>query len=47
VGIGQRKDQYYLEEQFGREIARGLWDMGLEAVETVKQLIAKHQISAM
>jgi gamma-glutamylputrescine oxidase len=44
VGIGQRKDQYYLEEQFGREIARGLWDMGLEAVETVKQLIAKHQI---
>ncbi|MDG1082456.1 MAG: FAD-binding oxidoreductase [Porticoccaceae bacterium] len=44
VGIGQRKDQYYLEEQFGSEIARGLWDMGLEAVETVKQLIAKHQI---
>ena len=44
VGIGQRKDQYYLEKQFGKQIARGLWDMGLEAVETVKQLIDKHQI---
>lgn len=44
VGIGQRKDQYYLEKQFGQDIARGLWDMGLEAVETVKQLIEKHQI---
>lgn len=44
VGIGQRKDQYYLEKQFGQDIARGLWDMGLEAVETVKQLIEKHRI---
>ncbi|MDB9949305.1 FAD-binding oxidoreductase [Porticoccaceae bacterium] len=44
VGIGQRKDQYYLEKQFGSEIARGLWDMGLEAVDTVKQLIHKHDI---
>jgi len=44
VGIGQRKDQYYLEKQFGKEIARGLWDMGLEAVDTVKQLIHKHGI---
>ena len=44
VGIGQRQDQYYLEKQFGSEIARGLWDMGLEAVDTVKQLIHKHGI---
>jgi len=44
VGIGQRKDQYYLEKQFGKEIARGLWNMGLEAVDTVKQLIEKHHI---
>ena len=44
VGIGQRKDQYYLEKQFGKDIARGLWDMGLEAVDTVKQLIEKHHI---
>ncbi|MDA7852404.1 FAD-binding oxidoreductase [Porticoccaceae bacterium] len=44
VGIGQRKDQYYLEKQFGNAIARGLWDMGLEALDTVKQLIGKHRI---
>ena len=44
VGIGQRKDQYYLEKQFDKEIARGLWNMGLEAVDTVKQLIEKHHI---
>jgi len=44
VGIGQRKDQYYLEKQFGNEIARGLWDMGLDALDTVKQLIEKHRI---
>jgi len=44
VGIGQRQDQYYLEKQFGYEVARGLWDMGLEAVDTVEQLIQKHGI---
>ncbi|ETN92349.1 Gamma-glutamylputrescine oxidoreductase [Gammaproteobacteria bacterium MOLA455] len=44
VGIGQRQDQYYLEKQFGSEVARGLWDMGLEAVHTVEQLIQKHAI---
>jgi len=44
VGIGQRQDQYYLEKQFGDEVARGLWDMGLEAVDTVEQLIQKHGI---
>lgn len=44
VGIGQRKDQYYLEKQFGKEVAKGLWDMGLEAVNTVKQLIHSHEI---
>ena len=43
-GVGQRKDQYYLEKQFGDEIAHGLWDMGLEAVATVKQLIERHHI---
>ena len=44
VGVGQRKDQFYLEKQFGQEIARGLWDMGLEAVETVRQLVARYSI---
>jgi gamma-glutamylputrescine oxidase len=44
VGIGQRSDQVELEEQFGHEIATLLWDMGLEAVDTVKSLIATHNI---
>ena len=44
VGNGQRKDQNYLEKQFGEDIARLLWDMGLEAVDTVKQLINSHGI---
>ena len=44
VGIGQRSDQVELEEQFGHEIATLLWDMGLEAVDTVKSLITTHNI---
>ena len=44
VGNGQRKDQNYLEKQFGEDVARLLWDMGLEAVDTVKHLINKHGI---
>ena len=44
VGIGQRRDQYYLEETFGHDIASALWFMGLEAVEAVKDLIEKHRI---
>jgi len=44
VGIGQRQDQQYLEDKFGHEIASTLWYMGLEAVDTVKELIQKHRI---
>lgn len=44
VGIGQRQDQMYLEEKFGRDIASTLWAMGLEAVDTVRGLIEKHKI---
>jgi gamma-glutamylputrescine oxidase len=44
VGTGQRKDQYYLERHFGHEVAAGLWDMGLEAVDTVKGLISRYGI---
>ena len=44
VGIGQRSDQVELEEQFGHETATLLWDMGLEAVDTVKSLISTHNI---
>lgn len=44
VGIGQRRDQQYLEEAFGHEIAGTLWSMSLEAVDTVKNLVEKHRI---
>jgi gamma-glutamylputrescine oxidase len=44
VGIGQRQDQPYLEKKFGHEIASTLWSMGLDAVDTVKDLIEKHRI---
>jgi gamma-glutamylputrescine oxidase len=44
VGTGQRQDQQYLETKFGHEVASALWDMGLEAVDTVKHLIQKHKI---
>jgi gamma-glutamylputrescine oxidase len=44
VGTGQRLDQHTLEAKVGMERARALWDISLEAVDTVKALIAKHNI---
>lgn len=44
VGIGQRNGQQALEKQLGDQHARQLWDLSLEAVELVKQLIATHGI---
>ncbi|MDB2635204.1 FAD-binding oxidoreductase [Porticoccaceae bacterium] len=44
VGIGQRADQEDLEERFGKDAATLLWEMGLEAVGTVKSLIHRHDI---
>ena len=41
---GQRKSQEELERRFGREKARALWKLGLEAVELVLGRIAKHCI---
>ena len=41
---GQRADQDYLEKAIGRESARALWDLGLEAVDTVCALIERFQI---
>ena len=43
VGTGQRQDQQYLETKFGHEVASALWDMGLEAVDTVKHPHPKTQ----
>jgi len=44
VGIGQRADQAELEVEYGHQTANLLWDMGLEAVDTVKNLISTHNI---
>ena len=44
VGIGQRADQAELESQYGHETSSLLWNMGLEAVDTVKNLISTHNI---
>ena len=37
--VGQRHGQETLEEQYGMEEARRLWSLGVEAVDTVRQLI--------
>ncbi|AQA17205.1 oxidoreductase [Halioglobus japonicus] len=44
VGTGQRADQETLEELVGLEHARALWQLGLEAVDTVCELIDTHAI---
>jgi gamma-glutamylputrescine oxidase len=44
VGTGQREDQDQLENLVGLEHARALWKLGLEAVDTVCELIAEHDI---
>jgi gamma-glutamylputrescine oxidase len=44
VGTGQRAEQGELEKMLGLEHARALWDLGLEAVDTVCELIEKHNI---
>ncbi|MDF0597037.1 NAD(P)/FAD-dependent oxidoreductase [Psychromarinibacter halotolerans] len=46
VLVGQRKDQVWLEQTFGKDDARKLWDIGWESVELVKSLIADHGIYA-
>lgn len=44
VGTGQRADQGQLEKWVGLEHARALWQLGLEAVETVCRLIEEYRI---
>jgi gamma-glutamylputrescine oxidase len=41
---GQRADQEFLEKKLGREQARRLWDLGLEAVDTVCALVERFAI---
>jgi gamma-glutamylputrescine oxidase len=42
--VGQRKAQDELEQAWGREEARRLWDLGVEAVDTVRDLIGRYSI---
>jgi gamma-glutamylputrescine oxidase len=44
VGSGQRRDQAWLERQFGEARARALWDMAEEAKALVRALVARHGI---
>ena len=41
VGTGQRQDQDWIERKAGREAARQLWQMGLDAVSLVRALAAE------
>jgi gamma-glutamylputrescine oxidase len=45
VGTGMRQDQDWLEKAAGRERARAFWDLGLEAVALVRELVARHAIA--
>lgn len=42
VGTGQRLHQDELEKMLGRDHARALWDISLESVALVRDLIARH-----
>jgi gamma-glutamylputrescine oxidase len=42
--VGQRQPQEWLEEKLGADVARDLWDLSLEAVTTVRQLIERFDI---
>ncbi len=43
--VGQRQPQEMLEEKFGQEEASRLWDLGVEAVDLVRELIRRFGIS--
>jgi gamma-glutamylputrescine oxidase len=45
LGSGQRQDQASLEKMLGKAAARQLWDLGEEAKDLVKGLIARHGIA--
>jgi gamma-glutamylputrescine oxidase len=45
VGTGQRRPQSELEQRLGAGHARLLWDLGLEAVQLVRELVTRHDIA--
>jgi len=44
LGVGVRKDQFTIEKKLGRNHARELWNMSLEAVSEVKKIISENNI---
>ncbi len=44
LGIGMRKDQFFLEKKLGKLHAKELWNLGLESVEEVVSLINLYKI---
>ena len=44
VGVGQRRGQEDLEKMLGLDTAKQLWDMSVEAVQLVEDLINRHNI---
>jgi gamma-glutamylputrescine oxidase len=44
LGIGMRKDQFFIEKKLGFEHAKELWNIGLEAVSETTKLISKYNI---
>ena len=44
MGTGQRADQSSIEKWVGEETAKGLWQLGLDAVQKVCDLINEHNI---
>ena len=44
VGTGQRADQDTLQDMLGKTHARMLWDLSLQSVQLVKDLIKTHQM---
>ena len=44
VGSGQRKDALEMEEQFGLERSRQLWDFAEAAKADIRERVAKHEI---
>ena len=45
VGPGQRRDQDWLEKAAGKDAARALWDLSVEAGALVRGLISRHAIA--
>ena len=45
VGVGQRVDQATLESRLGQDYASSLWQLGLEAVDLVEELVDTHTIN--